>query len=157
MRYITRLASLCLATATAAAAEHGRILIPSSDHDTQTHKNIQEHTAKLVLEQRLHAGQYSRLGTVDEAVAELLNDFGGAQEPLFGDATERHPKRLLVVLDGVDTDDSKLARAVGLISNSQSLTAAQFSQSQSNMSTPCESAIFRRISQACLLSRAFSA
>ncbi|KAL1972143.1 hypothetical protein VTN31DRAFT_7362 [Thermomyces dupontii] len=107
MRYITRLATLCLATAAAAAAHHGAIvLIPSSDHESQTPKTIQENVAKLILEQRLHSGQYSHLGTVDEAVAELLNEYGGAQEPLFGDAAERDPRRLLVVLDGVDADDT---------------------------------------------------
>lgn len=158
MRYITRLATLCLATAAAAAAHHGAIvLIPSSDHESQTPKTIQENVAKLILEQRLHSGQYSHLGTVDEAVAELLNEYGGAQEPLFGDAAERDPRRLLVVLDGVDADDSKLARAVGLISDGQSLTAARSSQPRPSMSTTCEFATSRRISQASLLSRAYSA
>jgi hypothetical protein len=66
--------------------------------------NLDQSSAKLVLERRMMASQSSLLQPVSEETVELLDQFGGHQVMLFGAADEpKSPRRTLVVFDGLDS------------------------------------------------------
>jgi hypothetical protein len=91
---------LCLAVATTTAAYDGAIYMFRSGQDLRKlhHGIMHEDVAKLIMEQRMKSTGYITLGNVEEPVVELLNDYGGEQEPLFSDETSNDIQQRLLII-----------------------------------------------------------
>jgi hypothetical protein len=99
-----------LSTITLGARGHdGFICLSDSNqlHGVSHGGSIDPDTAKLLLGRRMASSQSSLLQSVSEKEVELLDQFGGWQADFFGDVEgDRHPRRMLVIIDGLDSATS---------------------------------------------------
>lgn len=67
---------------------------------------ISPENARLFFAHRLQLSQYHDLGDADEATVDVLNRYGGVQAPMFAEE-DKTPKRLLVIVEGLENTDGK--------------------------------------------------
>ena len=104
MRLLT---ALCWASATAhvystlssEAAVYINLDIPVQ-HDGKP-PSLSPSEARLLFAQRLGLSQYHSLGEVDQNIFEILNTYGEWKKPLFSEDRWHNPRRLLVIIEGV--------------------------------------------------------
>ena len=96
--------ALLLATLTTVASASDALVYtfdrtPPSQRSTPP--SISPESARLFLAHRLGLSQFHNLEDADEDTLRLLNDYGGSQAPLF-EAGDKHIRRLLVIVEGLD-------------------------------------------------------
>lgn len=107
---MAKILSLCLAVANTTAAYDRAIYILGTGRDSQSLNDgvVHEDAAKLILQQQMISAEQATLGYAEEAVVEMLNDFGGEQERLFNDESNKDVRqKLLVVFQGMDIETSE--------------------------------------------------
>lgn len=68
-------------------------------------------TARLLLAQRLGLSQYHSLEDASDASIQVLNSFGGIQEPIFLDETiERRTNKFLAIIENVDQPEGEILK-----------------------------------------------
>lgn len=71
--------------------------------------SISPENARLILAHRLGLSSYHSLKDADESTINLLNNFGGAEKPLFNEPSETEGRRLLVIIEGLEDQTSTVA------------------------------------------------
>ena len=78
--------------------------------------SISPDTARLLLAQRLGLSQYHSLQDADDSTLNILNTYGGVNQPLFAQE-ELRAEKLLLVVEGVDEGSHLPAEVAGECSN----------------------------------------
>lgn len=69
-----------------------------------TAPSISPSEARLIFAQRLGLSTYHSLGGASDSTLELLNEYGGQQQPLFHDEhSQAQPNKLLAIVEGVES------------------------------------------------------
>lgn len=98
----TSLLASCVALAGSATAQGGFIYTIDQSVVSSSTATINAETASSIIARRRGLTEGRALGTPDEAIVNTLKNYGGWQQPLFGQVDEDAPGKLFIRISGFD-------------------------------------------------------
>jgi hypothetical protein len=102
------LSSLYCAASASSESINGHVYVydPSVKSNHTPQKPITPETARLILAQRLGLSRYHSIKSVNEENVQLLRQYGGRGQLLFGQDRDSNQAHALIWLDGVENPQS---------------------------------------------------
>ena len=109
---LTSLLASCSALVGSAAAQGGYIYTIDQSVISSSTATINSETASSILARRRGLTEDRSIGTTDELILDTLKNYGGWQQPMFGQQQEEAPGKLFIRISGYDGAVTDLMNAM---------------------------------------------